>query len=48
MCSIDRDLESQRHEQVNAWMCARPTTHHDLVSGQEEVKIEKDRKGKMV
>ena len=26
------DLESQRHDKVNAWMCARRTTHHDLVS----------------
>ena len=24
--------ESQRHEKVNAWLCARRTTHHDLIS----------------
>ena len=24
--TTDRDLESQRHEKVNAWICARPTT----------------------
>ena len=27
--TTDRDLESHRHEKVNARKCARPTTHHD-------------------
>ena len=27
-----RDHESQRHEKVNAWICARQTTDHDLAS----------------
>ena len=26
------EFEGQRHEKVNAWICARRTTHHDLVS----------------
>ena len=30
--TTDRDRESQRHEKVNVWICARQTTHHDLVS----------------
>ena len=27
--TTDSDLESQRHEKVNAWICALPTTHHE-------------------
>ena len=27
-----RDLESQRHEKINAWICALPTIHYDLAS----------------
>ena len=30
--TTDGDLETQRHEKVNAWICTRPTTHHDLAS----------------
>ena len=30
--TIDRDLESQRHEKVNAGKCARRTTHRGLAS----------------
>ena len=32
LLTTDRDLESQRHEKVKAWICARPTTHHDLAN----------------
>ena len=54
MCStVNRDLESQRHEKVNAWICARQTTtDHDLASvipvKKEREKEEKEKKCKCV
>ena len=32
MCTSFRDLESQFHEKVNAWICAWQATDHDLAS----------------
>ena len=46
MCTrrtTDGGLESQRHEKVNAWICARPETRHDLASVIPDKKKEKTR-----
>ena len=42
---LNGDLETQRHEKVNAWICARPTTHHDLAS--EKRKRKKRRRSRI-
>ena len=47
MCTrrtTDGGLESQRHDKVNAWICALPTTQHDLASVLPDKKKEKKRK----
>ena len=36
--TTDRDLESQRHAKVNAWMCARRATDHDPVKGVQHLR----------
>ena len=44
-CSADnRDLVSQRHEKVNAWICVRPTTDRGLASVIPDWKKENKRK----
>ena len=34
--TADRDLESQRREKVNAWICTRQATDHDVQSQRHE------------